>query len=359
MQPQYSKKINFIVNVIYGLIIILIVYIALKYALRLISPFLFAFVIAYVLKKPAKFLSYKLKLPYNPVAIVIVLIFYSTIGLIIALLGVKLISTVASNISQISLVFDQQIKPYFTSAFDIIERAVYRIDPAIVDALNSWFNQFVKSLGDNLTNISITIVTAISNFASSLPGFLIRVLLMIISTFFIACDYDKLSRFVLRQFSDKGSVIILSTKQYVIETLFVCIRSYAIIMTITFLELSLGLSVIGFSNSILLALVIALFDILPVLGTGGVMIPWTIFTFFNGDYKTALGLLIVYIVITVVRNIIEPKIVGSQLGLHPVVTLMSMFVGVNLFGVVGMFGFPIILSLLRHLNDTGTIKIFK
>lgn len=89
------------------------------------------------------------------------------------------------------------------------------------------------------------------------------------------------------------------------------------------------------------------------------MIPWTIITAITGDHKLALGLLIVYLAITVIRNIIEPKIVGSQIGLHPVVTLVSMFVGAQLFGVLGLFGFPIGLSLLRHLNDTGTVRLFR
>ena len=78
-----------------------------------------------------------------------------------------------------------------------------------------------------------------------------------------------------------------------------------------------------------------------------------------GSHGLALGLLVVYLVITVVRNIIEPKIVGSQIGLHPVVTLVSMFVGAQLLGVLGLFGFPIGLSLLRYLNETGSIRLFK
>ena len=144
-----------------------------------------------------------------------------------------------------------------------------------------------------------------------------------------------------------------------VGTLFVCIRSYALIMSITFMELFLGLSLFGVEYALLIALCIAVFDILPVLGTGGIMIPWAVITAILGDYPMALKLFGLYIFITIVRNIIEPKIVGSQIGLHPVVTLVSMFAGVQLFGVVGLFGFPIGLSLLMHLNRTGTIKIFK
>ena len=89
------------------------------------------------------------------------------------------------------------------------------------------------------------------------------------------------------------------------------------------------------------------------------MIPWTIIAALQGNYSLALGLLIVYIVITIIRNILEPKIVGSQVGLHPLVTLMSLFVGAQLFGVLGLFGLPITLSLLKNLNDKGTIHILK
>ena len=89
------------------------------------------------------------------------------------------------------------------------------------------------------------------------------------------------------------------------------------------------------------------------------MIPWTVITALMGSHGLALGLLVVYLVITGVRNIIEPKIVGSQIGLHPVVTLVSMFVGAQLLGVMGLFGFPIGLSLLRYLNETGSIRLFK
>ncbi len=125
------------------------------------------------------------------------------------------------------------------------------------------------------------------------------------------------------------------------------------------MELALGLTIIGVPYSVLVALCIAIFDILPVLGTGGIMIPWAVITFVLGDYGMAIKLLMVYVIITVVRNILEPKIVGGQLGLHPIVTLASMFAGVQLLGVVGLFGFPILLSLLRYLNDTGTIHIFR
>lgn len=359
MESQYIRKKQFIVNTIYIFLIMAIAYVILKYAVTLISPFIFAFIIGYLLKKPAKSISEVLKVPRKLVSFLLVLVFYSTAGVLVSLLGVKLITTVSSIISALPVIYENQLGPFLISIFDGIEKAVFRLDPALVEVLNDGFDQFVNSLGENITNISLSLVGSLSGIASSLPTFLIKILLMVISTFFIAIDFDVLSAFMLKQFSKRGNEIIHTIKQYMVNTLFVVIRSYALIMCITFVELSIGLSIIGIPNAILIALVIAIFDILPVLGTGGVMIPWTIITFLQGDYQIAIGLLVVYVFVTVIRNILEPKIVGGQLGLHPVVALMSMFVGVNLLGALGLFGFPITLSLLKHLNDTGAIKLFK
>lgn len=148
---------------------------------------------------------------------------------------------------------------------------------------------------------------AISNIASSLPMLFIRLVLMIISTFFIAMDYEALSAFCMRQLSDKAQNVVRQIKQYVVGTLFVCIRSYALIMSITFVELAVGLTLIGIRNSVLIALCIAVFDILPVLGTGGIMIPWAVISAILGDFPGAIKLALLYVFITVVRNIIEPK----------------------------------------------------
>lgn len=359
MESQYNKKKHFIVNTIYFFLIALIAYVFFNYAINLISPFIFALLVAYLLQKPTKSIAVILKLPPKMVSVILVLFFYSTIGLLFSLIGVKLISVVTALISGLPMIYETQLEPFLLNTFDGVEQAVYRLDPALVDVLNEGFDQFVNSLGEDIKNISLSLVGSLSTIASSLPEFLIKIVLMIISTFFIAMDYDALAQSISRQFTSRNNDVIQKIKQYVFHTLFVVVRSYLLIMGITFIELSVGLSIIGIPNAVLIAFIIAIFDILPVLGTGGIMIPWTIITFFQGNYQISIGILVVYIVVTIVRNILEPKIVGGQLGLHPVVALMSMFIGANLIGVIGLFGFPITLSLLKHLNDTGTIKLFK
>ena len=354
-----EKRKKFIINFLYFAIIIAAIFFALQFALSLLFPFVAALFIAYILKHPINFIARKTRMPRKLAAILMVLIFYGTIGTFLVLASIRAFSFATDLVQRLPSIFRIYVNPVLTDLFDQLEQALEQADPNILDTVDYLWSQFMQSLRSIVSNLSLTSMEAISNVASSLPMLFIKLLLMVISTFFIAMDYERLTGFCMRQLNGWARDIFLQVQKYVVGTLFVCIRSYALIMSITFMELFLGLSLFGVEYALLIALCIAVFDILPVLGTGGIMIPWAVITAILGDYPMALKLFGLYIFITIVRNIIEPKIVGSQIGLHPVVTLVSMFAGVQLFGVVGLFGFPIGLSLLMHLNRTGTIKIFK
>lgn len=354
-----EKRKKFIINFLYFAIIIAAVFLALQFALTLLFPFVAALFIAYILKHPIRFVSEKTRIPKRLVAVFMALIFYGTIGTFLVLASIRAFSFVSDLVQQLPQIFRIYVNPVLGDLFVELERALEQADPTILDTVDYLWGQFMQSLRSLVSNLSLSSMEAISGIASSLPMLFIKLVLMVVSTFFIAMDYDRLTAFCMRQLNGWARDIFLQVKQYVVGTLFVCIRSYALIMSITFAELFLGFTLFRIDFALLLALCIAVFDILPVLGTGGIMIPWAVITAILGDYPMALKLIGLYIFITIVRNIIEPKIVGSQIGLHPVVTLVSMFAGVQLFGAVGLFGFPIGLSLLMHLNRTGTIKIFR
>ena len=107
----------------------------------------------------------------------------------------------------------------------------------------------------------------------------------------------------------------------------------------------------------MIALIIAFLDILPILGTGSVLIPWGIIAAINGDLTTAASVIFLYVVITIIRNVIEPKLVGKQVGLHPMLALAAMLIGLKFFGLLGMLGLPILLSFLKRLYDKKIICI--
>ena len=142
------------------------------------------------------------------------------------------------------------------------------------------------------------------------------------------------------------------------------IRAYGLIMFITFCELFLGLSILnltGIMNNsyvVIIAVAIAIFDILPVAGSGGILIPWAVISLVLGNFSQAIGLIVIYIIISIIRQYIEPKIVGSSLGVHPIVTLAGLYFGLKLFGFLGMFIVPITIMAIKAFNDAGRIHLY-
>ena len=199
----------------------------------------------------------------------------------------------------------------------------------------------------------------LTNFAGSVPNGVISFFFTILSSFFFSFDYRKITNFLMRQLSDKSKHLLLSIKSYITGSASSMLIAYMKLMLLTFIELTIGLSLLKIDNAIIIAFLIALFDLLPVFGTGGIMIPWIIYVFFVKQTKLAVGLLIVYLIITLIRNVVEPKIVGKQLGMHPLLMLLCMYLGARLFGFLGIFLMPMLLIIVINLNDNGLIHLYK
>lgn len=354
---QLEKQKKFLIQVAYICVLILIAWIFLKYGLKLVLPFVFGFLFAAILQGPIQWLKKKLHTESKFVALGVTIIFYIIVGIILALASIRIVTYVQENFPNIPLWYNNRIVPMLSDFLYSIEQVVLKADVSLFELISEWDTQIMDSLGNLVSSLSVKLIGGISNVAASLPAIFIKLLLTVISTFFIAIDYQKIVDFYLHQLSPNGRKVFLQVKEYVIGTLFVCLRSYIIIMTITFVELSIGLTLIGIKHSVLIAFCIAIFDILPVLGTGGIMAPWALIAVIAGRPKLGIAIFLLYLFITVIRNIIEPKIVSGQLGLHPVVTMVSLFVGAQLFGGIGLFGGPILISLLCYLNRNGTIHI--
>lgn len=357
MNIETQKR--FLIRIGFWAVVILLVILCLKYVLPFLLPFVVAFLIAALLNRPIMLLAEKLNGKRVVPAILMTLLFYVAAAALFSLLGLRVFMFVWETVRALPQLYRNTLEPALETMFSSLEVYLDELDPAVVTALTDNMNSALGSLGSFVTNASVRIISYISGIAAAVPGSFLNVIITIIVTFFLAIDYPKVTGFILRQLPEKADFYIGEVRDYVGGTLLKCLASYALILCITFLEISVGLTVLRVPNAILIALCIAVFDILPVLGTGGIMIPWGIISLIMGKWVLGLGLLALYLIITVIRNIIEPKIVGHQVGLHPVVTLFSMLAGLQLFGIIGLFGFPITLSLLKNLNDRGVIHILK
>ena len=357
MNIETQKR--FLIRIGFWAVVILLLIVGLKYVLPIVLPFVAAFLIAAALNRPIVFLAGKLGGRRVLPAVGLTLVFYILAAALFSFLGVRVLKFIWDTVRALPQIYMNTLEPALETAFVNLQVYLDELDPAVVAALSENVNSMLGSLGSFVTNASVRIISYISGIAASVPGLFLNIVITIIVTFFLTVDYPKITGFLLRQLPEKGKFYLEEVRGYVGGTLLKCLASYALILCITFAELSIGLSVLRVPNAVLIALCIAVFDILPVLGTGGIMIPWGIICLILGKWVLGFGLLALYVIITVVRNIIEPKIVGYQVGLHPVVTLLSMLTGLQFFGLLGLFGFPITLSLLKNLNDRGLTHIFK
>ncbi|MBO4537465.1 MAG: AI-2E family transporter, partial [Erysipelotrichaceae bacterium] len=139
-------------------------------------------------------------------------------------------------------------------------------------------------------------------------------------------------------------------KEWASRKFFLLIRSYGIIILLTCVELTIGFLVLGIGSPFTLGLIVSLVDILPILGTGTVLIPWGIILLILGNMK-GIGILVLYLIITVIRQFVEPRLVGANLGLSPIVSLVVMVIGLQLFGLPGMIGLPLVASYFIFADE--------
>lgn len=339
--------------------VLALVYFVFKYLAPLFLPFLMGFIFALLLRPVIRLLQSKAKFSPKLAAIVSVIALFGVAGVLLTLLGGELFGYLKSVILKLPDFYSETIAPSLIAAYDKLNAALTSAAPQLGEALRSGIDGFIASLGDTISSVSVSVLGAASGYASSLPKAVVGLLIMIISTFFIAVDFDEITGFISRQMSSEKRAAAREVKSAALETTGKLLRSYLLIMSITFCELTLGYWILGVNYFPLIAAVTAVIDIFPVVGTGTIVIPWALVDLLTGNYARGAGLLVLYVVVLIVRQIIEPKIVGKNVGLHPIVTLMAMYIGTMLFGVLGLFGLPLVISVAKALNDKGVIKLFK
>lgn len=354
-----EKKKKVIIDIMYVVLIGLCIFFGLNYVLPLILPFVIGFAIAYMLKPIIRKIHKVTKIPLSFVSFFTILLFYTLFISLLLWFGVELFNYIKTLFQTLPALYENVLYPWLKDGLNNLLAIAKQLDPVIYASIVEYNNSILQSFGNIISNISEFSVTWITGYASRIPSLLVNLLFTVISSFFFTTDYQKIVTFLLNQLKPKHRALLFNAQEFLGSTIKKYIKSYFIIMTITYIELAIGLSILGVPKGIIIAFLIAIFDVLPIMGTGGIMIPWVIINFMEGDTRLGIGLFILYIVVTVVRNLVEPKVVGDQVGLHPIVTLFAMFIGTSLFGVAGLLSFPITLAILKGLHDSGKIVLYK
>ncbi len=359
MDESITRRKKFLINFACLMVGLLIYYFFFKYVIYAAFPFVLAAIVALVLRRPIRKLASKIHIPKKGAATIVLLLFYLVIVAVIVGIVFGLINGIVKWVSQLPDLYVRDIQPALANGLQWFEEKLLLIGGEYSDYLNDLTDRILGAAYSLVSFISSGVLNVAQKAAMGVPKALIATLFCIIATIFLTLDLDNVEYFILSQFSERGKHIIIESQKYIGQTMGHIIKSYAIILSVTFIELTIGLTILGVSRAPFYALLIAIFDVVPALGTGGIVIPWAVIELIGSNWKMALGLIIMYIIITVVRQTIEPKIVGHSIGLHPVLMLMSMYLGAKIFGVLGIIILPFTLVVLRNLNDSGRISLFK
>jgi len=354
-----TDKQKFITNVTYTAIIIALGYLVIQYLAVWMMPFIVGLVLALILQHPVGWVVNHSRLKRKFVAPVVTLVL---VAMIVSLLTLLMLLAVGE-----AAVFAASLPVWFqNTAPNIIDAISQRLESIIKTLPHEWETQIreivydgLKMLQSQIGSMSTTVLSWMANWAASLPSVLISFIITLVATFFLCSDFDKVKGFFWRQVPGKYKELAGDTWVTFAQTIGQMLKSYILIMFITFCQLAIGLTLLRVEYSVLLAAIISVLDIMPVIGTGTILIPWGLIALATNNTPLGIGILLLYVVITVVRNILEPKIIGKRIGLHPLVTLSFMYLGLHILGIPGLFLFPIIFIMLKKAQEAGMIRLWK
>ncbi len=346
---------GYFTKVIRKLLILIITLIAIYLAFKLAlfyMPFLIGFIISLLIEPLIRFVNKKTKLTRKASAIIVMLCIF-TILITLIVFGAITLITESSNLLQSLNVYIEkmynQIQKYINNVeFDSIE-----IPSQVISIVQTSTNNLLDFISEWVSDFLTSIIQGIT----SLPIIGIYIVITILSTYFICADklfiLDQLEHHFPRIWVKKFGMHL----KKLIATLGGYLKAEATLILISFIEVLVGLYIfkwigLNVGYPLLAALGIAFVDALPILGSGTVMIPWAIISAVNGDIRLGIALFILYVIILVVHQILEPRIVSGHIGVHPIFTLIAMYTGFRISGVIGLIIGPIVLIILQNVFET-------
>lgn len=363
---DYLKKSTKYLKLLVNFLILTITVLAIVYLLPRIIWFFLPFVIGWIISVIAnplvKFLEKHIKMvrKHSSMIIIIAVLALIVTGgyFAIAKLGGEAASLI-NNLPAIYLNISEEFQEVGEKLQVVFDRLPRNIQEGILEANNN----ITTYLGNLVGAVGMPTVEAAGNFAKNIPSSLISIIMTILSSYFFIADREKILEFINKNvpYAIRKNIdaVVLDFKQ-VVGGYF---KAQFKIMFIVAVILLVGFYILGVDYAILLALLIALLDFLPFFGTGTALIPWAAVKFVTADYQLAIGLVIIYAVSQLVRQLIQPKIVGDTIGLDPLSTLFFLYIGYKLKGVLGMIlAIPvgmILINLFKRGVFSGIINDVK
>lgn len=346
-------------NIVILAVSIIGVYLGFKLAIFYI-PFLIAFIISLLLEPCIRFIMRKTKLKRKTSSIIVFIVAIILIVGLLAWAGITLV-TEASNLLM-------GLNEYFEQGYALLQELLSKIDFSkwqIPENIMSTIQNSAMEFLGTLTQWAKNALTGAINFLTSVPTIGVYTVVTLLALYFICVDkvymIDQLEHHLPETWVKRIGIHLKG----LVKSLGGYLKAEVTLVFISFVITLIGLYIFHFAGlnvqyPLLMALIIGFVDLLPIFGSGTFMIPWAILTACTGDFTLAIAILVLWVIISVVRQFLEPRIVSGSIGIHPIFTLIAMYTGFKFIGVLGMIIGPIILIILKNIFATFIDKgVFK
>lgn len=336
--------------------VLLVTYLLFKLnVVGLFAPFILAWFFATLLNPVVTWMSRKLHIPRG-------------IGSILSMLSI-LSGLLSIIIVLIRKLWEQVVN--FSTTLPVLTEEIIRQVNGLEEELGGMIHLLPG--GGGIANLDIVIEKVMQEFSSFLtsaiptiydaiskvPDLVLFTVVMFLATFFMTKDYYKIKDFVKAQFSDTIIDRVVIMQRGMLEAIGGYLRTQVILMSMTFMICLAGLFIFRVDYALLLSVSIAIVDALPVFGSGAILWPWAIYNLLIGNFTLAVGLLCIYGVIFITRQIMEPKILSNQIGVYALVTVMAVYIGYKSMGIFGMIIGPVVVVTVQMLQNVGALPQFK
>ena len=329
----------------------LLTWAALTWALPLLAPFLAGLLIAWLAEPAIGFLTRRTGLSRGPGCVAALLGFY-------LLLGLGLFFVLRRVVYEASALANQL--PALLAGLDVplarlqgtLDRLIAKVPDGLAQALQANLDRLLEGSSAALEQLWRRVLTGAANLALRLPGLLFGLLTAILSSFFISLELPEL-RGALRRLPDRIAGPLTAVATRIRQALGGWLQAQLKLMGVTFLLVTGGLFLMGLDYALLTGALVALVDALPVFGSGTVLLPWAAVCLLRGDTAMGIEIAVLYAIAALTRQVLEPRLIGRHMGLSPLLTLVSIYVGFRLFGVAGMIGLPMAAMIARQFWQTS------
>lgn len=318
----------------------------------LFMPFLIAFVVAWLLNPPVKYLQKKINVKRNVISLLFLLVGLALAGGLIGGILYSLISQIASFFQNWQSVWND-IMAGVNALAGTLEDLARPLPDEVYNGVSDFMSRAIAWLSNVVPGLLGSAGSRVGSFAMSLPSVGVAFIIFLMASYFILADYPQIKEKVTEKIPPEFRSFFRDLKHIVVDAFGGYLKAQLILSAAVFGILLLGFLVLRENYALLLAFVLAIMDFIPIIGSGTFLVPWAVIDLVTGNYPHAIGLMVTWGIIAVFRRVAEPKIVGNQTGLSPIVSLISIYIGMRLAGVAGMILGPILCLIVLNLGRGG------